>query len=147
MRFYLIISFLAALLILFFQLLWYFIMQKAWYPELYFAIVGCTFLGVGLLLQHYFRIWRPENPNPIKETPEFSGIEMLAHKFGLSNAEKEVLELLARGLSNKEMADRRFVSLNTIKTHVSRIYGKMGISRRTQLMAMMQQNWQNHPLE
>lgn len=53
-------------------------------------------------------------------------------KLGLSKRELEVLQLIAEGLSNQEIASRLFVSLNTIKTHSSRIFEKLDVKRRTQ---------------
>ncbi|MEO6498932.1 MAG: LuxR C-terminal-related transcriptional regulator, partial [Mucilaginibacter sp.] len=53
-------------------------------------------------------------------------------KLGISNRELEVLQLMASGLSNREIADRLFVSLNTIKTHSSNVFVKMEVERRTQ---------------
>jgi len=50
----------------------------------------------------------------------------------MSKRELEVLQLMAQGLSNEEIGSRLFVSLNTIKTHSSRIFGKMDVRRRTQ---------------
>jgi len=50
----------------------------------------------------------------------------------LTPRETEVLHLLAKGLSNKEIADKLFVSENTVKTHVSRILGKLGMEHRTE---------------
>jgi NarL family two-component system response regulator LiaR len=52
--------------------------------------------------------------------------------LNISDREFEVLELLASGLSNQEIADKLFVSLNTIKTHSSNLYSKLGAKRRTQ---------------
>jgi DNA-binding CsgD family transcriptional regulator len=52
--------------------------------------------------------------------------------LGVSERELEVLELLAEGRSNKEIADRLFVSPNTVKTHLANLYGKLEVSRRTQ---------------
>ena len=52
--------------------------------------------------------------------------------LGISEREHEVLALLAEGLSNKELAERLFVSTNTIKTHLARVYDKLDVARRTQ---------------
>ena len=52
--------------------------------------------------------------------------------LGITPRELEVLQLIAEGLSNKEMAERLFVSENTVKTHTSRVFDKLGASRRTQ---------------
>jgi two-component system, NarL family, response regulator LiaR len=53
-------------------------------------------------------------------------------QLGISRREYEVLELIASGLSNQEIADRLFVSLNTIKTHSSNLFIKLNVKRRTQ---------------
>lgn len=55
-----------------------------------------------------------------------------AQKSKLSKREIEVLDLLAQGFSNQEIADKLFVSLNTTKTHISKIYQKLEVTRRTQ---------------
>jgi DNA-binding CsgD family transcriptional regulator len=52
--------------------------------------------------------------------------------LGITKREYEVLELMATGLSNQEMADKLFVSLNTIKTHLSNLFIKLDVKRRTQ---------------
>ena len=55
-----------------------------------------------------------------------------AEDLNISKRETEVLELLAEGLSNQEIADKLFVSLNTIKTHSSNLYSKLDVKRRIQ---------------
>ncbi len=50
----------------------------------------------------------------------------------ISKRELEVLELMAEGLSNQEIASRLFVSLHTIKTHTSNLFEKLEVKRRTQ---------------
>ena len=58
------------------------------------------------------------------------------HAFpGLSQRESEVLVLIGRGLSNQEIADRIFVSVNSVKTYIRQIYAKTGATRRTQAVA------------
>jgi len=52
--------------------------------------------------------------------------------LGISKRELEVLQLMSEGLSNNEIAERMFVSLNTIKTHSSNLFVKMDVKRRTQ---------------
>lgn len=69
----------------------------------------------------------PNNPKPA------SGINQQALiNLSISNREHEVLQLMALGLSNQEIADRLFVSLNTVKTHSSNLYAKLDVKRRTQ---------------
>jgi LuxR family maltose regulon positive regulatory protein len=53
----------------------------------------------------------------------------------LSERELEVLELIAEGLTNPEIASRLFLSLNTVKVHARNIYGKLGVNNRTQAAA------------
>jgi DNA-binding CsgD family transcriptional regulator len=52
--------------------------------------------------------------------------------LGITARELEILNLIARGLSNREIATRLFVSENTVKTHCARTFGKLGAVRRTQ---------------
>jgi LuxR family maltose regulon positive regulatory protein len=53
----------------------------------------------------------------------------------LSERELEVLQLIAEGLSNQEVAQRLFITLGTVKWHTSNIYGKLGVKNRTQAVA------------
>jgi ATP/maltotriose-dependent transcriptional regulator MalT len=55
-----------------------------------------------------------------------------AQDIGISNRELEVLQLMAGGLSNAEIAEKLFISLNTVKTHLSKIFEKLEVKRRTQ---------------
>ena len=64
--------------------------------------------------------------------PDAARIEAL----GITPRELEVLQLIAEGLSTKEMADRLFVSENTVKTHTGRVLEKLGASRRTQAVQL-----------
>ena len=57
----------------------------------------------------------------------------------LSNREREVLELLASGLSNHEIASRLYISVNTVKTHVAKIYGKLGVNSRAKAVVRCQE--------
>ncbi len=55
--------------------------------------------------------------------------------YGLSDREIEVLQLLADGMSNKEIAARLFISTQTVKTHIAHIFDKLGVSDRTEAVA------------
>ncbi|MEP5611961.1 MAG: LuxR C-terminal-related transcriptional regulator [Cyclobacteriaceae bacterium] len=88
--------------------------------ELFGAVVGILFMLIGVWLG---MTWYKKKNNIERYDPS---------KLGLSQREVEVLELLSQGYSNQEIADKLFVSLNTIKTHISKIYQKLNAKRRTQ---------------
>jgi LuxR family maltose regulon positive regulatory protein len=77
-----------------------------------------------------FPVTRPEQTDPWKiQTPESELVEFLSER------EIEVVQLIARGLTNQEIAARLFLSLNTVKVHTRNIYGKLGVNNRTQAAA------------
>jgi ATP/maltotriose-dependent transcriptional regulator MalT len=92
--------------------------------EIYVGTVALLFTGLGIWVGH--RVTRPGLP------PAGERNQKAIDALGISAREYEVLELLAEGLSNKEIATRLFVSPNTIKTHLARLYEKLEVSRRTQ---------------
>ena len=68
----------------------------------------------------------------IIKTNDFILDEQELTRLGLSKRELEVLQLMAEGMSNHQIAERLFVSLNTIKTHSARVFEKLEVQRRTQ---------------
>ncbi|MBX2898070.1 MAG: DNA-binding response regulator [Cyclobacteriaceae bacterium] len=68
----------------------------------------------------------------IEAVPGFVLNEHELQRLGISKREQEVLEWMAQGLTNQQIADKLFVSLNTIKTHTSNLFLKLEVSRRTQ---------------
>ena len=73
----------------------------------------------------------------MKEVPAptagpFAADETRVSQLGITPRELEILGLIATGLSNREIAGRLFVSENTVKTHSSRLFDKLGAKRRTQ---------------
>lgn len=66
-------------------------------------------------------------------------MEAERQKLGLSARELEVLQLMAEGLSNQEIAERLFLSLPTIKTHSSKLFEKLDVKRRTQAVEKARQ--------
>lgn len=63
---------------------------------------------------------------------EFTLNEAEMKKLGISPREYDVLELMSQGYSNKEIADKLYISLNTVKTHSTNLYVKLDVKRRTQ---------------
>ncbi len=68
----------------------------------------------------------------VQDPAEFTLNENNLKLLNISKREHEVLMLMAQGLSNQETADKLFVSLNTIKTHSSKLFEKLNVQRRTQ---------------
>lgn len=64
--------------------------------------------------------------------PEFDPSEETRERLGITRREFEILGLVARGLSNREIGEALFVSENTVKTHCSRAFDKLGARRRTE---------------
>jgi LuxR family maltose regulon positive regulatory protein len=68
-----------------------------------------------------------------------AGIEPLALIEPLTDRELDVLRLMAEGLKYKEIAERLFISLNTVRSHVKAIYGKLNVNNRTQAIEIARQ--------
>lgn len=102
--------------------------------EIYGAIIAALFAAVGIwfglsitkekVVVKHVEVSVPAGPFVLNQAR--------ADELTLTPREIEVLGLMAEGLSNKEMAGRLFVSENTVKTHCSRAFDKLGASRRTQ---------------
>ncbi len=95
--------------------------------EFYIGLVAIMFTGLG--------VWaglKLTRPKVIDRTVPFELDKTNLQRTGISRREHEVLELLAHGLSNQEIADKLFVSTSTVKTHVSNVLAKLDATRRTQ---------------
>lgn len=108
--------------------------------QLYVTAIGVLFLVIGGLVGLKLRKRQVEKEIVVEyvEKPAApAAIEQaeVAENDLLSARENEVLLHIAKGLTNREIAERLFVSENTIKTHVNNIYSKLGVSRRTQAIA------------
>jgi len=97
--------------------------------EFYLAVIAILFTGLGIWAG--FRLTR-KKVVVVKMSADFVFNERELDRLGISKREHEVLEWMAKGLSNQEIADKLFVSLNTVKTHTSNLFLKLEVSRRTQ---------------
>lgn len=111
------------------------IMENAY--EIYSGLIALIFMGVGIWLA--LKLAKPKKETVFVEkeiyitnTGDFVLNEKEIEKLSISKRELEVLQLMAEGLSNQEIAERLFVSLNTIKTHSSKVLEKLDVKRRTQ---------------
>jgi DNA-binding CsgD family transcriptional regulator len=106
--------------------------------EIYAALIAAGFAAAGIWFGLTITGRKVEVREITVEVPvsapagPFVADQARIDALGITRRELEVLQLIAEGLSNKEMAARLFVSENTIKTHTSRVFGKLGASRRTQ---------------
>ncbi|QEE51234.1 DNA-binding response regulator [Flavobacterium alkalisoli] len=105
--------------------------------DIYIGIIAAVFMGLGIWLA--LKLFKPKAKTIVVEkevyitpTPEFVLNQNELDNLNLTARELEVLELMAKGMSNKEIADQLFVSLNTIKTHSGKLFEKMEVKRRTQ---------------
>ena len=125
---------LAALLLLMKWLEWRFIIVDHAF-EIYAGALAIIFTLLGIWLA--LKLTRPKINTVIVErevfvkTDSFVLNEIEIIRLGLSKREMEVLQLMADGLSNHEIADKLFLSLNTIKTHSSKVFEKLEVQRRT----------------
>jgi DNA-binding NarL/FixJ family response regulator len=100
--------------------------------EFYVGAVALIFTSLGIWAG--LRLTRPKVVE-VKVGAPFERDDQAIKKLGISKREFEVLELIAEGLSNQDIADRLFVSTSTVKTHVSNILAKLDSSRRTEAIA------------
>jgi NarL family two-component system response regulator LiaR len=125
---------LALLLLLLKWLEWHFVIINHTF-EFYASAIAIIFTALGIWLA--LKLVKPKVNTVIVEKPVFTNASFILNeselnKLRISNRELEVLQLMAEGLSNHEIGERLFVSLNTIKTHSSNLFIKMEVERRTQ---------------
>jgi two-component system, NarL family, response regulator LiaR len=119
--------------------------------EIYSALIAATFaiLGIWLGLKLTGKqpvvvkeILIPANQIPANQIPAdgpFIPNQQKQADLSITPRELEVLELIARGMSNREIAAKLYVSENTVKTHSSRVFDKLGARRRTQAVQLGKQ--------
>ena len=111
--------------------------------EIYGGLVALLFSGLGIWLGLKLTRTketvitrevpvRVEVPVPVHVTGPFQRNEPRVEQLGITARELEILEAIAAGLSTREIAERLFVSENTVKTHTARLFDKLSARRRTQ---------------
>lgn len=103
--------------------------------EMYIGFIAVLFTLLGIWVAN--KITKPKTIVVEKEIfiaapSDFTINHEKINELKISKREVEVLELMAAGLSNQEIANRLFVSLNTVKTHTSNLFEKLEVKRRTQ---------------
>ena len=109
--------------------------------EIYGGIVALVFSTLGIWLG--LKLTRTREVVVVKEVPvevrvagPFERNEARREQLGITPRELEILEAIAAGLSNREIAERLFVSENTVKTHAARLFDKLSARRRTQAIQL-----------
>lgn len=105
--------------------------------EIYAALVAAVFAALGIWLglkvaRRRVEVREVEIKVEVAAPDAFVRDQAQVESLGLTPRELEVLEQMAAGHSNREIAERLFLSENTIKTHSSRVLDKLGAKRRTQ---------------
>jgi DNA-binding CsgD family transcriptional regulator len=107
--------------------------------EIYGGIVALIFSALGIWLG--LKLTRTREVVVVREVPvpatgPFQRNESRREQLGITPRELEILEAMAAGLSNREIAERLFVSENTVKTHAARVFDKLSARRRTQAIQL-----------
>ncbi len=106
------------------QWLQYQYIARVFAPEIYIGLIALGFTGLG--------IWAGVRLTPKTIAGPFERNEPGLKALGLTEREVRVLELLAAGSANKEIARELDISPNTVKTHVANLFLKLEVQRRTQ---------------
>ncbi len=103
--------------------------------EIYIGAIAMFFTALGIWVGLKLTKGKPiltAKVDDKKSEKKEQNIELLLEQYNISKREHEVLILIAKGLSNKEIANTLFLSTNTIKTHSSNLFAKLDVKRRTQ---------------
>lgn len=96
--------------------------------EVYIGVVAVLFTALGIWMGSKLLAQKkaasPMAPHQVDEAA--------LRRTGISGRELEVLKLIAEGCSNQEIADKLFISLPTVKSHSSNLFGKLDVKRRTE---------------
>lgn len=111
------------------------IIRPPFWATWWFRILLVILLGATAILWHQSRMKRLE----LRLQSE-TEMERIFRKFNISKREQEVIELILKGKTNKDIEEELFISLQTVKSHIYRIYKKMGVQNRLELINMVQKS-------
>ena len=107
--------------------------------EIYGGLTAAMFAAIGIWLG--LKLTGKQHRIVVKEVSvavrvPFIPDEKKREELGITRRELEILERIAQGMSNREIAEKLYVSENTVKTHSSRVFDKLGAKRRTQAVQL-----------
>ncbi len=113
--------------------------------EIYGALVALVFTAAGIWLglrlttaKERIVVREVKIPIVVDRSGPFVPIQLNLERLGITPRELEIMNLIASGLSTREIADRIFVSENTVKTHSAKLFEKLNAKRRTQAVLLAQ---------
>jgi len=105
--------------------------------NIYVAMVCILLFFVGGAFIPVYIRYKSDLSVLLAKTDNMLTFEELCRNFDISSREKDIVREICHGLSNQQIADKLFISLQTVKDHTSRIYDKTNCSSRAQLIAMV----------
>jgi NarL family two-component system response regulator LiaR len=107
--------------------------------EIYGGLVALLFSVLGIWLG--LKLTRTRETVVVREVPVPAQVTFVRNaarqeQLGITPRELEILQLIAAGLSNREIAERSYVSENTVKTHAASVFEKLNAKRRTQAVQL-----------
>ena len=108
-------------------------MRGPWWRSAWFLSLAA--LLVGSMLFQWYRTRMRRMAAKIRTE---AAMDRLLEKFNVSPREKEVIVLLLKGKTNKQIEEMLFIELSTVKNHIHSIFGKLGVRNRNQLLRLFQ---------
>ena len=106
--------------------------QSGWSTELWIAAFSIIFLLIGIFLSKKLQKEKIVEKEVFIPQQEFTFNQKKQEQLNISKRELEVLQLINKGMSNQQIADALYVSENTIKKHISSLFLKLDVQRRTE---------------
>lgn len=122
-----------SLLLIFLNTLQYRVMLFDYPMEIFIGVVAVLFMLLGIWMANKLSL-KPnlQNVESVNSNLQADSNFESTDTLGLTQREMDVLNLMALGMSNHEIADKLCVSIPTVKSHSSNLYEKLGVKRRTQ---------------
>ena len=106
--------------------------QSGWTTELWIAAFSIIFLFIGIFLSKKLQKEKIVEKEVFIQKEDFTVDKKKLEQLNISKREYEVLQLICKGMSNQQIAKTLFVSENTVKKHISNLFLKLEVERRTE---------------